>query len=42
MFAGPSSGDLPCSASFELTGPARELIRDRVLTTPVTVTPIAF
>lgn len=41
VFVGPSSGDLPCSASFELTGPVRELTRDRVLTTPATVTPIA-
>ncbi|WP_084143313.1 beta-glucosidase [Amycolatopsis taiwanensis] len=41
VFVGPSSADLPCSASFDLTGPVRELTRDRVLTTPATVAPIA-
>jgi beta-xylosidase len=41
VFAGPSSGDLPCSASFELTGDVRELTHDRVLTTPVTITPLS-
>lgn len=41
VFVGPSSGDLPCSASFELTGPLRELTGARVLTTPATVTPLA-
>ncbi|MFD2418588.1 beta-xylosidase/alpha-l-arabinosidase [Amycolatopsis pigmentata] len=40
VFAGPSAGDTPCSASFELTGPARTPAHDRVLTTPVTVTPL--
>ncbi|WP_024874493.1 glycoside hydrolase family 3 N-terminal domain-containing protein [Saccharomonospora piscinae] len=34
---GRSAEDLPCTASFELTGPVREVGHDRVLTTPVTV-----
>ncbi|HET6503978.1 MAG TPA: glycoside hydrolase family 3 N-terminal domain-containing protein [Amycolatopsis sp.] len=39
VFVGPSAGDLPCTASFELTGPVRVLGHDRVLTTPATITP---
>ncbi|UQS26510.1 glycoside hydrolase family 3 C-terminal domain-containing protein [Amycolatopsis thermalba] len=35
VFAGRSAGDLPCHATFELTGPVREAGPDRVLTTPV-------
>ncbi|KAA9165860.1 glycosyl hydrolase [Amycolatopsis acidicola] len=34
---GPSSADLPCSGSFELTGPVRRLGHDRVLSTPVEI-----
>ncbi|MEU3269225.1 glycoside hydrolase family 3 N-terminal domain-containing protein [Saccharomonospora sp. NPDC006951] len=40
LFVGRSALDLPCTASFELTGPVREAGADRVLTTPVTVTPL--
>lgn len=38
VHVGRSVADLPCSASFELTGPVRNVGHDRVLTTPVTVT----
>ncbi|ASR37064.1 glycosyl hydrolase [Prauserella marina] len=39
VFVGRSALDLPCAASFELTGPVREAGADRVLTTPVSVKP---
>ncbi len=38
VYVGRSVADLPCSASFELTGPVRTVGHDRVLTTPVSVT----
>lgn len=38
VHVGRSVADLPCSGSFELTGPVREVGADRVLTTPVRVT----
>lgn len=41
VFAGPSSADLPCSGSFELTGPVRRLGHDRVLDTPVEIRSIS-
>ncbi|WP_007025261.1 beta-xylosidase/alpha-l-arabinosidase [Saccharomonospora iraqiensis] len=41
LSVGSSVADLPCSATVELTGPERTLGADRVLTTPVTVTPVA-
>ncbi|MBB1159927.1 beta-xylosidase/alpha-l-arabinosidase [Amycolatopsis dendrobii] len=40
VLAGPSAGDLPCTGSFELTGPVREAGHDRVLVTPVSITPL--
>ncbi len=41
VLVGPSSGDLPCSASFDLVGPVREAGSDRVLVTPASVAPLA-
>ncbi|EID56038.1 glycoside hydrolase family 3 N-terminal domain-containing protein [Saccharomonospora xinjiangensis] len=38
VYVGRSVADLPCSSSFELTGPVREVGPDRVLTTPVRTT----
>lgn len=38
VHVGRSVADLPCSGSFRLSGPLREVGADRVLTTPVTVT----
>ncbi|SEP19955.1 beta-glucosidase family protein [Amycolatopsis saalfeldensis] len=38
VLVGRSSADLPCTGSFDLTGPVREAGHDRVLDTPVTVT----
>ncbi|MGW4397838.1 beta-xylosidase/alpha-l-arabinosidase [Amycolatopsis nivea] len=40
VLAGPSAGDLPCTGRFELTGPVREAGHDRVLVTPVSITPL--
>lgn len=40
VLAGPSAGDLPCTGWFELTGPVREAGHDRVLVTPVSITPL--
>ncbi|WP_431877966.1 beta-glucosidase [Amycolatopsis sacchari] len=37
VFVGRSAADLPCTGSFEITGQAREVGPDRVLTTPVVV-----
>jgi hypothetical protein len=38
---GGASDDLPLSGSFTLTGPTRAAGADRVLTTPVSVRPLA-
>jgi hypothetical protein len=38
---GGAYDDLPLSGSFTLTGPARPAGADRVLTTPVSVRPLA-
>jgi beta-glucosidase-like glycosyl hydrolase len=40
IFLGRSADDLPCTGSFTLTGPVREVGPDRVLSAPVTITPI--
>jgi beta-glucosidase len=40
ILVGTSAGDLPCSATVRLTGPARPAGADRRLTTPVEVKPI--
>jgi beta-glucosidase-like glycosyl hydrolase len=40
IFVGRSADDLPCTGSFTLTGPVREVGPDRVLSAPVTITPI--
>ena len=40
VLVGPSAGELPCTASFELTGPVRETGPDRVLSTPVSISPL--
>ena len=39
VFVGTSSEDLPCSATVRLTGPLRVVSADRVLVTPVEVSP---
>jgi beta-glucosidase-like glycosyl hydrolase len=39
VLVGTSAADLPCRAVVRLTGPVRETGRERVLVTPVTVTP---
>jgi beta-glucosidase len=38
VFVGRSADDLPCSGSFTLAGPVREVGHDRVMTTPARVT----
>ncbi|WP_037370657.1 beta-glucosidase family protein [Amycolatopsis orientalis] len=40
VLIGPSASDLPCTGSFELTGPIREAGHDRVLDTPVSIVPL--
>jgi hypothetical protein len=37
VLVGCSADDLPCSGSFVLTGPVREVGHDRVTTTPARV-----
>ncbi len=37
LLVGRSANDLPCTGSFDLTGPVREAGHDRVLHTPVEV-----